>query len=150
MVMRFPDQTFTSVGRPITAYAGAQMKLLFAVINDPNQVDDILAGFIELGVRGATILKSEGMGSVLSHEIPIFAGLETLLSKSRPQNRTIVSILTDEQVEPVLQHLQKVCGDLERPGKGIATILDLDQVVGLAPPLADPSDEPSDSTTLDS
>lgn len=126
------------------------MKLLFAVINDPNQVDDILAGFIELGVRGATILKSEGMGSVLSHEIPIFAGLETLLSKSRPQNRTIVSILTDEQVEPVLQHLQKVCGDLERPGKGIATILDLDQVVGLAPPLADPSDEPSDSTTLDS
>lgn len=150
MVMRFPDQTFTSVSRSITAYAGAQMKLLFAVINDPNQVDDILAGFIELGVRGATILKSEGMGSVLSHEIPIFAGLETLLSKSRPQNRTIVSILTDEQVEPVLQHLQKVCGDLERPGKGIATILDLDQVVGLAPPLADPSDEPSDSTTLDS
>lgn len=126
------------------------MKLLFAVINDPNQVDDILAGFIELGVRGATILKSEGMGSVLSHEIPIFAGLETLLSKSRPQNRTIVSILTDEQVEPVLHHLQKVCGDLERPGKGIATILELDQVVGLAPPLADPSDEPSDSTTLDS
>ncbi len=126
------------------------MKLLFAVINDPNHVDDILAGFIELGVRGATILKSEGMGSVLSHEIPIFAGLETLLSKSRPQNRTIVSILTDEQVEPVLHHLQKVCGDLERPGKGIATILELDQVVGLAPPLTDSSDGPSDSTALDS
>lgn len=111
------------------------MKLLFAVINDPDQVDDVLAGFIKLGVRGATVLKSEGMGSVLSHDIPIFAGLETLISKSRPQNRAILSVLTNDQVDPVLDHLQSLCGDLEKPGKGIATILDLEQVVGLAPPI---------------
>lgn len=125
------------------------MKLLFAVINDPDQVDDILAGFIKLDVRGATVLKSEGMGNVLSHDIPIFAGIETLLSKSRPQNRTILSILTDEQVTPVLDHLKAVCGDLERPGRGIATILDLEQVVGLAPALAAPPDDPGSVSASD-
>ena len=46
------------------------MHLLVAVINAPEKLDAILAGFVELGVRGATVLHSEGMGRVLSHDIP--------------------------------------------------------------------------------
>ncbi|HIC55526.1 MAG TPA: hypothetical protein EYO97_17030, partial [Gemmatimonadetes bacterium] len=68
-------------------------RLLVAIINDPDTIDEILSGFIELGITGATILNSEGMGSVLSHDIPIFAGLQTLISGSRPQNRMIFSVL---------------------------------------------------------
>ena len=48
--------------------------------------------------RGATVINSEGMGRLLSHDIPIFAGLQTLVSRSRPQNRTIFSIIAAEQV----------------------------------------------------
>jgi len=59
------------------------MHLLVAILNSPDDVDAILAGFVELGVRGATIINSEGMGRVLSHDIPIFAGLQTLLNRSR-------------------------------------------------------------------
>jgi nitrogen regulatory protein PII len=113
------------------------MHLLVAVVNDPEKLDEILSGFLEMGITGATIIDSEGMGRVLSHDIPIFAGLQTLLSRSRPQNRTIFSVVEDDKVEPVLALLQEVCGDLTAPATGIAFILSLDRVVGLAPELGE-------------
>ena len=72
------------------------MQLLIAVINDVDRVEEILAGFLEIGVTGATIVNSEGMGRVLSHDIPIFAGLQTLTSRSRPQNQTLFSVIEHE------------------------------------------------------
>ena len=111
------------------------MYLLIAVVNDPEKVDDILSGYLEIGIRGATIIDSEGMGRVLSHDIPIFAGLQTLISRSRPQNRTIFSVVEENKVNPALALLREVCGDLSAPATGIAFTLPLDRVVGLAPEL---------------
>ena len=34
------------------------------------------------------MINSEGMGRVLSHDIPILAGLQTLINRSGPENRT--------------------------------------------------------------
>ncbi|MDX1567672.1 MAG: P-II family nitrogen regulator [Longimicrobiales bacterium] len=113
------------------------MELLLAVINDPEKLDDVLSGFVELGITGATIVNSEGMGRLLSHDIPIFAGLQTLISRSRPQNRTILSVVEDEKVESAMALLQDVCGDLNRPATGIAFTIPLNRVVGLAPELGD-------------
>jgi hypothetical protein len=75
------------------------------------------------------------MGRVLSHDIPIFAGLQTLISRSRPQNRTILSVVEDDKVDPAVALLQEVCGELAAPATGIAFTLPLDRVVGLAPEL---------------
>jgi len=115
----------------------APNRLLVAVINDPEKLDEILAGFLEIGITGATVINSEGMGRVLSHDIPIFAGLQTLISGSRPQNRTIFSVLPQEKVAEVMSLLQEVAGNLASPATGIAFTLPLDQVVGLAPELGD-------------
>jgi nitrogen regulatory protein P-II 1 len=116
------------------------MQLLLAVINEPEKVDDIIAGFFEIGLRGATVIPSEGMGRILSHDIPVFAGLQTLLQGSRPQNRTIFSVVADDQVDAAMAVLQRVCGTMENPATGIAMTLPVGQVVGLAPQL-DRSDE---------
>ena len=113
------------------------MELLIAVINQEGRLDDILSGFLELGITGATIIDSEGMGHVLSHDIPIFAGLQTLISRSRPQNRTIFSVIADEKVDSALALLQDVCGNLSDPATGIAFTIPVDRVVGLAPELGD-------------
>jgi len=113
------------------------MHLLIAVVNDPEKLDEILSGYLELGITGATIINSEGMGLVLSHYIPIFAVRQTLISRSRPQNRTIFSVIEDEKVEPAIALLQEVCGDLAAPATGIAFTLPLDRVVGLAPELGE-------------
>ena len=112
-------------------------RLLVAVINDPEKLDEILSGFLELGVTGATVIQSEGMGRLLSHDIPIFAGLQTLISGSRPQNRMIFSVVPEPVVDPALALLQDVCGNLASPATGIAFVLPVEQVVGLAPELGD-------------
>ncbi len=118
---------------------GAETRLLVAVINDLEKLDEILAGFVELGITGATVVHSEGMGRVLSADIPIFAGLQTLVSGSRPQNRMILSVIPAEKVDEALALLQDVTGNFEAPGTGIAFTLPVDRVVGLAPELGDES-----------
>lgn len=117
------------------------MQMLIAVINDPEKVDDVLSGFLELGITGATIINSEGMGRLLSNDIPIFAGLQSLTSGSRPQNRTIFSVVEDDRVKPALAMLQDVTGNLEDPATGIAFVLPVTRVVGLAPELGEVPDE---------
>lgn len=112
-----------------------------AVINEPDKVDEVLSGFLELGITGATVVASEGMGRLLTHDIPIFAGLQTLLSGSRPQNRTILSVVEEEKVEGALALLQEVCGNLANPATGIAFTLPVSNVVGLAPELGGAIDD---------
>lgn len=111
------------------------MQLLVAVINHVEQVDDILAGFVELGITGATIVNSEGMGHVLSHDVPIFAGLRSLTARSRPSNQTLLSVIDDEKVDAAITLIQEVCGSLDSPGAGIVFTLPVSRVVGLAPEL---------------
>lgn len=111
--------------------------LLIAVVNDAEKVDEILSGFLEIGITGATIISSEGMGRLLSHDIPIFAGLQTLLQGSRPQNRTIFSVITADKADAAFGLLQEVCGSLTNPATGIAFSIPVVRVVGLAPQLGD-------------
>lgn len=114
------------------------MQLLIAVINQEEKLDEILSGFVELGITGATIIGSEGMGRVLSHDVPIFAGLQTLIARSRPRNQTIFSVVKDEEkVEGALALLQEICGDLDDPATGIAFTVPVDRVTGLAPELGE-------------
>jgi len=108
------------------------MHLLVAILNAPEKIDSILAGFVELGVKGATVISSQGMGRLLSHDIPIFAGLQTLIDRSRPENRTILSVVSADLIDPIISLLQESCGDLEDPATGIVFTLPLDRVVGLA------------------
>lgn len=115
------------------------MELLIAVINDVDRMDEVLAGFLEIGIRGATVLDSEGMGRVLSHDIPIFAGLQTLISRSRPQNQTLFSVIDDpEKVDRAIELLQDVCGRFDDPATGIAFTIPVNRVVGLAAELGGP------------
>jgi nitrogen regulatory protein P-II 1 len=116
-------------------------RLLVAVINDPEKLDEILSGLLELGVTGATVVPSEGMGRLLSNDIPIFAGLQAFLAGSRPQNRMIFSVVPQSLVDPTLSLLQDVCGNLASPATGIAFVLPVERVVGLAPELGDDPSE---------
>ncbi len=117
------------------------MELLIAVINDVDRVDEILAGFLEIGVTGATVIDSEGMGRVLSQEIPVFAGLQTLISRSRPQNQMLFSVIADPAtMGRALQIIQEVCGRFEDPATGIAMTIPVNRVIGLAGELTEPSE----------
>jgi nitrogen regulatory protein PII len=113
----------------------ARMQLLVAVINHEEKLDDVLAGFVELGITGATIVSSEGMGHVLSHDVPIFAGLRSLTARTRPSNQTVFSVIADDKLDAAIALIQEVCGTLDAPGVGIVFALPVSRVVGLSPEL---------------
>ncbi len=117
------------------------MQLLVVVINQEGKLDDILSGFLEIGITGATIINSEGMARVLTHDIPIFAGIQTLISRSRPQNLTIFSVVDDdEKVDAAIAMIQDVCGTLEDPGTGIVFTVPVSRAIGVAPELGEQSE----------
>lgn len=106
-------------------------RLLVMVLNDRDRLDEILTGLLELGVAGATILDSEGMGRILSDAIPVFGGLQAAVV-DRPRNLTILSVVDQARVDPVITHVQQVLGDLSAPSTGIVFVLPVEHVVGLA------------------
>lgn len=108
------------------------MQLLVAVINHEEMIDDVLAGFVELGITGATLLESKGMGRVLSHDVPIFAAVQSLNARSRAVNRTIFCVADDAKIEKAIAMIQETCGDLNHPGVGILFTLPVSRVIGLA------------------
>lgn len=114
------------------------MRLLIAVINEAEALDDVLSGFLEIGITGATIINSEGMGRVLTHDIPIFAGIQTLITRSRAQNYTIFSVIDDDaKVDAAFALIQDVCGSLAEPGTGIVFTLPVSRAEGVAPELGE-------------
>jgi nitrogen regulatory protein P-II 1 len=112
------------------------VQLLIAVINQEERIEEILSGFLEIGITGATLINTEGMGRLLASEVPIFAGLEALAGRTRPRNQTLFSVLDDDKVDAALALLQEVCGDFSRPGTGIVVTLPVNRVLGLKPELA--------------
>ena len=109
------------------------MKLAILVLNKVEELETLLEGLIEIGVTGATIVDSIGMGHVLSSDVPIFAGLRFMFAGSRPYNKTILSIIKEEKVESYKDLVEKSLGSLEESGNGILFFIDIDQVVGLKP-----------------
>jgi hypothetical protein len=111
------------------------MKLAVLVLNKEEFLESVLEGYIEVGITGATIIDSIGMGHILSAEVPIFAGLRFMFAGSRPYNKTILSVINDEKIEPLKVLVEKTLGPLAESGNGIMFFIDIAEVVGLKPEL---------------
>jgi len=116
------------------------MELLVLVLGQEDKLDSILAGFIEIGITGATMIESRGMARQLSEggaTAPVFAGLQELLERSRPQSTTVFSVVeTREKLDAAIDMIKNKCGDMANPGSGILFTVPVGRVVGLAPALA--------------
>ncbi len=107
------------------------MKLLVFILNKEEYLEEVLEAFIELNISGATILDSVGMGSILAQDIPIFAGFKNLLQGSRRANKTILTVIPKDLVQPTVQAIEQIVGSLDEPGNGLLFVLDIDQLYGL-------------------
>ena len=107
-------------------------KLLFILfLNKDEFLEDILTLFLELGISGATILDSIGMGRILSHDIPIFAGFRELFGGNRPHNRTILTVIKKDIIKDLADGIEKICGSFNDPGTGLFITIPINQAWGL-------------------
>lgn len=111
------------------------MNILFLVLNKTEYIDEILDTFIDIGIRGATILDSQGMGSALSDggkDIPFFGGLRTLLDNARPYNKTIFTVIEDEEMlNNAVKEVKKILGNMNEPGVGLMFTLPVGNIYGM-------------------
>ena len=108
------------------------MRLVVFVLNKEELLERVLEAYVEVGITGATILDSEGMGRFLTYEVPLFADFKEFMKGNKPYNKTIFSVVEDDAIVPELRKiLDEVCGGLSSPGTGILFSLPVDFAVGL-------------------
>lgn len=95
------------------------MKLLFIVLNYEEYIEEVLALFLEVGVPGATVIDSVGMGHILAHDIPIFAGLRGMLAGNQPYNKTIFTVLGDDLCDEVINGVGNIMKTADHANLGI-------------------------------
>jgi nitrogen regulatory protein PII len=117
------------------------MKLLVLVLNKEEYTEQVLERFVDLGVPGATIIETVGMGRVLSQEIPIFAGFVDMMAGARPSNKTIFTIVQDDAVPEIVKGVEEVIGSFDEPGTGIVFALPVDYCKGIAKATSELSEE---------
>ena len=104
------------------------MKLAIIFLNRIELLEDLLTAFLEIGVSGATVLDSVGMGRIISENIPIFAGLRDAFTGSSPSNKTILTYVEDEMIEKIAEAVKEICEDLEEPSSGFMISVPVDKV----------------------
>lgn len=111
------------------------MHILFLVLNKTEYLDDILSAFVKIGIKGATIIDSQGMGSALvaneNLNIPLVGSLKSIFHHNRPFNKVIFTVLEEELIPMAVKTVEEVVGDLSKPGIGMMFTLPLGSVYGL-------------------
>ena len=113
------------------------MFLLIIILNDPGSVNLILSKFLEIDVRGATVLNSHGMGQILSSDIPMFYSLRKFISGAdrTQENFTIMTVIrTEKTLKRAIREIQ-IELNIDEVGAGFMFVLPVLQIHGLADPL---------------
>ncbi len=111
------------------------MNVLFIVLNDLTYLDEILEKFVDLKVRGATIIESQGMASaILQNEgmNMMMRGLfATRTSDEQKYSKTIFTVIPDqEQLDNTVSAVRKI---IERSKKKTVGFMFAVPVSGIYP-----------------
>ena len=113
------------------------MYALVLILNKTEYLEDILNNLMEIGVSGATILDSQGMGSaILTGDFAgsnLFGSLKTAFDREHPYNKTIFTVIENEELlEKAMNTIKDVAGDLSKPGEGLMFTVPVIHVMGLS------------------
>lgn len=96
------------------------MHLLVAVINDEDILNELITGWLDIGVTGATILESTDFLQIISHHIPIFAGFRGLTSGGMRHNKTIFAAIDEKKtLDQAVDFLEFLCRKTNKPHQGV-------------------------------
>ncbi len=105
-------------------------KLMVIIIDQPDLVDELVTGFLDIGVRGATIIESHGMGQIVRKEMPIFAGLASLFPENTG-SRMVMSVMPEELCERVTELVDEIGSQFGQPNTAICFTLPVETFRGI-------------------
>lgn len=95
--------------------------LLVLILEKEEYLNSLLMELSDAGVHSATLLNSSGMMGHLASlkEETIISTLRPLFVPAQTENKTILMVLDEDQVESVRQVIRGVLGDLSDPETAI-------------------------------
>ncbi len=112
------------------------MKLLFYVLTRVEKLDALMTELGRRDICGATVLESTGMARYLSNrydedEIPFLSSLRTFLSPDLMRSNVVFMVILEEQVDDVIQAIEKSVAKLDEDDAGIVFTVPVDFVKGV-------------------
>lgn len=102
------------------------MYLLLAVIENEDLLDEIITGWMDLGISGATVIETTGALQLITQHVPIFAGLRSLTSGGGRHNNTIFTAIKNEELlRSAIAFLEDLCRKTEKPHQGVYLVAPL-------------------------
>ena len=108
------------------------MELLVLILNKTECLKDILSAFMENGIKGATILESQGMAHNLYeyNELRFMGSLRMLLDPDHKESKTVLVVVEKEQIPTVSRIVNDVTGGLDQPDTGVIFTLPVNYAEG--------------------
>ena len=110
------------------------MKLMVLILNKIESLEYLLEGLSAAGIGGATIIDSAGLAMTLSKMESSFlsSSIRSLFSGSGAEedNKTIISVIKDDQLDIARRVIYSTVGDLSKPNSGILFTVPIDFVEG--------------------
>ncbi len=112
------------------------MYVLFLVLNKTQYLEEVLISLKKAGVKGATILDSQGMGSTIvaaeMTNVPLFAALRSSFDRDHPYNKTVFTVVDSEELLlKAMEAIKSVVGELDKPNEGLMFALPISHVAGI-------------------
>lgn len=110
------------------------MKLMVIILNKLEALEYLLEGLSSAGIGGATIIESSGMAMTLNKLDASFvsSSIKAMFSSSgNEDNRTIISVIRNDQLEIARKVIYSTVGDLSMPNTGILFTLPIDFAEGI-------------------
>lgn len=110
------------------------MYMLMLVLDNPDQLDEVLDAWAQIGVSGVTIMESSGFHRRRAHVLGAryLATLPILLERVEKGSYTLFSAVKDvEKVEQCIAITAQIVGDLNEPNTGVIAAWPLAYAMGL-------------------
>ncbi len=108
------------------------MQLVFIVINEPDMLQDVLTGLLEVGVTRATIFESQGMGTAVMDRLSIFSGFRDLWRGNLGYNKTLFTVVEDDIVEELGRVVKDILSSSDSQSKGVLFSVPVSNLIKLS------------------
>ncbi len=94
------------------------MKLAIIILNRIELLEDLLSAFLEIDITDANVIDSVSMKHIVSHDIPIFAGLMDAFTGSSPKSKTIFLPIEEKFIDKFIEVVKDICSDPDESDTG--------------------------------
>jgi len=94
--------------------------LLITVINNEELLNELMTGWLDIGITGATVIESTDSLQLISRHVPIFAGFRTLTSGGMPHSKTLITAIEEKEIlDQAIAYLETLCLETGKPSQGV-------------------------------